>query len=193
MRPLEALGEEIRRCSRCNLGKLRDQESWEGVPGHGRCPSPVMFVGEGPGAEEARQGLPFVGPAGRRLDEALAEAGIERGECFVTNVVKCRPPKNRAPSSEEAATCGAWLAAQVALVDPAVVVTLGGPALAAVTGKALAVSKVRGSLLKMPGFAVYPTFHPAYALRNQEGDARMRGDLAKLAAWLRPRHPEVLA
>lgn len=190
---LSALHEAVGSCLLCDLGRLREQEGWLAVPGAGACPAAVMVVGEGPGAEEATQGLPFVGAAGKRLDEALAEAGIDRAKCFVTNVVKCRPPGNRVPSDEEAATCGAWLAAQVEMVRPSVVLTLGASALQALAGKRIPVGKVRGKLLRTPDFSIYPTFHPAYALRNADGDAKMRADLARLAAWLGAHHPEVLA
>ena len=188
---LAALAEGIAGCLLCDLGRLRDQEGWKSVPGHGPATCPLAIVGEGPGAEEAKRGLPFVGRAGRLLDKVLAEAGIRREAVFVTNVVKCRPPRNRAPQAAEARACQAWLAAQMELVAPEIILTLGRPAFEAVSGKKAPVSRVRGHLLEVGGQKIFPTYHPAYALRNEEGAALFRQDVRALGGWLLPRHPEV--
>jgi uracil-DNA glycosylase len=125
----------------------------------------VLLVGEAPGAEEDAAGEPFVGRSGRLLDRLLAEAGLDRGRVAVTNVLKCRPPGNRAPKPPEVANCRGWLDRQIALVDPLVVVALGATATAALFGKGAKVTKVRGQEQVVGGRLVVATYHPSAALR----------------------------
>ncbi len=148
-------------CSRCRLFATRKNA----VPGEGPEKAELMFVGEGPGAEEDMTGRPFVGRAGRLLDQALEEADIRREDVYITNLVKCRPPDNRQPRDDEMDACHDFLRAQIEFVDPVIVCTLGATALMRVLGKR-GISSYRGRIFRRLGRCVVPTFHPAGALRN---------------------------
>jgi len=128
-------------------------------------PSGVLLVGEAPGAQEDAAGVPFVGRAGRLLDELLAEAGLPRDRVAVANVLKCRPPGNRRPTRTEVATCRPWLDRQVELVDPRVVVTLGGTAAEWALGRSVRIAEARREVLDLGGRRLLVTYHPAAALR----------------------------
>lgn len=144
----------------------------------------VMLVGEAPGATEDRTGLPFVGKAGQLLDELLTEAGLCRDCVAVTNVLKCRPPGNRKPTRSQVANCRGWLTAQLAIVDPAVVVALGGTAVEWFFGPGARIGPLRGRLHDIAGRRVLVTYHPSAALRfGPRGMPRaaLREDLAMLA------------
>jgi DNA polymerase len=125
-----------------------------------------MFIGEGPGYYEDKQGEPFVGAAGQLLNRMLAEIGIERDDVYIANVVKCRPPGNRDPYPDEVEACAPWLREQVQLIDPRVVVTLGNFATRFVLDKQVSISRVRGQRLPWSGRTVIPTFHPAAILHG---------------------------
>jgi uracil-DNA glycosylase family 4 len=144
-----------------------------------------MFVGEGPGAEEDRQGLPFVGRSGKLLDRLLAEeVGLTRDHCYIANVVKCRPPENRDPKPEEIEACRPYLEQQVALIGPAVVVTLGRFSTQLLLATTEPIGKLRGQSYPFATGVLIPTLHPAAALRGgAQPLAQMRADLtrAKLA------------
>jgi uracil-DNA glycosylase len=142
------------------------------VPGEGTAPAAVMLVGEAPGASEDKQGRPFVGRAGRLLEELLAEAGLEREQVYITNVVKARPPKNRDPRADEVAHCLPWLETELALVQPALVVPLGRHALAHFSDDPK-ISEVHGTEITERGRTLFPMYHPAAALHSQ----RLRGTL----------------
>jgi uracil-DNA glycosylase family 4 len=167
-------------CTRCPLAAGRTQVVFgEGDP-HAR----LMVVGEGPGREEDLQGRPFVGRSGQLLDRLLAEeAGLERRQVYIANVVKCRPPNNRDPLPDEIATCRPYLDEQVALIGPAVVLTLGNFSTRALLGTTEGITRLRGRTYPYPGAAgtvVAPTFHPAAALRGGgEVLARMRADFVR--------------
>ena len=135
------------------------------VPGEGNPEAEVMLVGEAPGAREDEQGRPFVGPAGKLLDEVLAEAGLEREAVYITNVFKARPPKNRDPKAGEVAHHMAWLEIELALVQPGLVVPLGRHALAHFTDGAK-ISDVHGTEMTERGRSLFPLYHPAAALRG---------------------------
>jgi DNA polymerase len=124
-----------------------------------------MMIGEGPGFHEDRQGLPFVGPAGKFLDQLIASAGLDRKEVFITNVVKCRPPNNRDPLPNEISACREHLDKQIKLIDPKVIVTLGRYSMARFLAKQT-IGKVRGSAKSVEGRLIYPMYHPAAALHN---------------------------
>jgi DNA polymerase len=144
----------------------------------------LLFVGEGPGEEEDRQGEPFVGRAGKLLDRWIARLGLARGDVYIANVVKCRPPANRAPSPEEAAACLPWLRAQVRILRPEVVCTLGNTPLRHFLGVAEGITRARGKWLEHEGIAVLPTYHPAYILRNARAEGEVFADFDLLRARL---------
>ena len=158
------------------------------VFGSGNADAELMFVGEAPGAEEDRQGKPFVGRAGKLLDTLLEEIGLSRDETFVANVLKCRPPGNRDPLPEEIEECSPWLFRQIELIDPLVVCTLGNFATKLLTGSRAGITKVHGvpQTHELGGRAVqlYPIFHPAAALRTEAVRELLRADFAKLPAVL---------
>ncbi len=126
-----------------------------------------MFVGEGPGEDEDRQGLPFVGAAGQLLTKIIEAMGISRDDVYIANVVKCRPPNNRTPMLDEVESCYPFLRRQIAAVNPRVIVTLGAPASQALLNVSVPISRLRGTFYKYGDIDVMPTFHPAYLLRNQ--------------------------
>ena len=178
---LSALAVEASTCTRCPLAAGRTQV----VFGMGRPDADLLFVGEGPGAEEDKQGLPFVGRSGKLLDRLLAEElGMTRDLCYIANVVKCRPPENRDPKPDEIAACRPWLAQQVELIQPKVVVTLGRFAAQLLLETSEGIMKLRGRSYPFGAAVLVPTLHPAAALRGgAEPLAQMRADFvrAKLA------------
>ena len=160
----EALAEAIRSCSRC---PLRKEGGLGPVLSTGPSDSPLMIVGEGPGGVEDDYGGPLVGPSGQLLDKALLSVGITRDHVYVTNIVKCRPRGNRTPTMEEGRFCGSiWLAAEIALVKPKVIVGLGKVALRFFLGREAGIIRSRGHWIDYHGIPVMPTFHPAYLLRQ---------------------------
>ncbi len=176
---LEKVAAEVRVCPKCPLSKSRTLA----VPGEGPADARVMFIGEGPGFHEDRQGRPFVGPSGQYLEQLLASIGLSREQVFITNVVKCRPPGNRDPEPNEIAACREYLDRQLALIKPAVVVTLGrfsmerffpGQSITRIHGKA----KRAGNLFYLP------LFHPAAALRRPEWKQAMEEDVQQIPKLL---------
>lgn len=179
--PLELLAERAGDCQLCALAEGRTQV----VFGAGSPNAQLMFVGEAPGAEEDRQGLPFVGRSGKLLDRLLAEEmGLSREQCYITNVVKCRPPGNRNPTPAEVAACHPYLEEQLDLIDPAVVVTLGNFAARSLLDTSEGITKLRGRSYPFRRGVLIPTLHPSYVLRGGGTPmAQIRADLvrAKLA------------
>jgi uracil-DNA glycosylase family 4 len=169
-------------CTRCKLSTAGRTQVVFGV---GDPAADLLFVGEGPGAEEDRLGEPFVGRSGKLLDKLLAEEiGIGREQVYIANVVKCRPPGNRDPEPDEVATCRPWLERQLELIDPRVVITLGKFAAQLLLDSKQTISRLRGAAHPYRGGLLIPTWHPAYALRGGAGPlAEMRADFvrAKLA------------
>ncbi len=180
-RTLEALRAQAEGCTACRLAETRTNV----VFGVGSTRSRLMFVGEGPGRDEDLKGEPFVGRSGQLLDRlVLEELGLHRDAFYIANVVKCRPPGNRDPLDDEVAACSGFLSAQVDLVDPRVLVTLGRVATRVLLSTDEAISSLRGRTHAWRGRVVVPTFHPAYALRGGGVVvAQLRSDLvrAKLA------------
>jgi DNA polymerase len=132
----------------------------------------LMVIGEGPGAQEDATGLPFVGRAGRLLDQMLASVGLDsERDAYICNVVKCRPPDNRKPTAQEMAACAPWLAVQIAAVDPTVILLCGATALEGVLGIRTGISRLRGRWHPWQGRWVMPLFHPSYLLRNPSREA----------------------
>jgi DNA polymerase len=159
------------------------------VFGNGNADADLMLVGEAPGMNEDERGLPFVGRAGRLLDELLAEAGLSRKEVFVANTLMCRPPGNRDPQPDEIETCRPYLERKIELIEPRVIATLGNFATKLLTGSPQGITRVRGTpqLRELGGRKVrlYPLFHPAAALRTPAVKEQLREDLARLPALLR--------
>jgi uracil-DNA glycosylase len=158
------------------------------VFGSGNANADLMFVGEAPGGEEDRQGLPFVGRAGKLLDQMLEEVGLKRGDVFITNVICCRPPGNRDPLPEEIEACKPYLFKKIRLIEPKVICTLGNFATKLLTGSALGITKVHGrpqlrEVGDMP-VTLFPIFHPAAALRTDSVKQLLREDFAKLPPLL---------
>lgn len=175
---LATLTEQARSCTRCKLAGLGRTQV---VVGMGDPGADLMFVGEGPGAEEDRQGLPFVGRSGRLLDQLMVEElGVTRDRVYIANVVKCRPPGNRDPERDEIDACRPWLDQQLDLVDPKVVVTLGKFASQLLLDTKEGITKLRGRSYPFGERTLVPTVHPAYVLRGGgEPMAQMRADLVR--------------
>lgn len=170
----DALEAEIRSCRACRLCEKRKQA----VPGVGDRRAQWLFVGEGPGAEEDQRGEPFVGAAGRLLDNMLAAIGLKRGEgVYIANAVKCRPPHNRTPEADEIAACLPFLERQIALLQPRLAVALGRPAAQALLGGEVRIGAARGRLHAHGELPVVVTYHPAYLLRNLADKAKAWEDL----------------
>ncbi|WP_219903941.1 MULTISPECIES: uracil-DNA glycosylase [Cyanophyceae] len=160
---LAALERDCRECRRCGLAEGRRTV----VVSRGDPAARLMVIGEGPGAQEDASGRPFVGRAGQLLDQMLASVGLDsERDAYVCNVVKCRPPDNRRPTPQEIAACAPWLAAQIAAVDPAVVLLAGATALEGVLGIKGGITRLRGRWHPWQGRWVMPVFHPSYLLRN---------------------------
>jgi len=157
------LQKDVSRCRLCPLAETRTRT----VFGEGPLSASLMFVGEGPGADEDEQGLPFVGKAGQLLTTILSAAGINRSGVFIGNVVKCRPPGNRVPSVEEMMTCDSYLQAQIALISPRILVLLGSTPTRWILKTTAPIGELRGKWLKWRGIDVFPMYHPSYLLRNQ--------------------------
>ncbi len=164
----------VRDCRRCELCKRRRQA----VFGVGNESAPWLFIGEGPGADEDEQGEPFVGQAGKLLDNMLAAVGIKRGrEVYIANVVKCRPPGNRVPTAEEAAACAPFLDRQIALIQPRLIVALGKTAITRLLATEASVASLRGMRHAYRGIPVVVTYHPAYLLRSLPEKSKAWEDL----------------
>ena len=158
---LREIREELGDCTRCKLHRGRTHI----VFGVGDPRARLMFVGEGPGADEDAQGEPFVGRAGKKLDEMIEAIGLKREEVYIANIVKCRPPNNRDPERQEVETCSPFLASQIEAIRPRVIVTLGSPATRTLLGSRVGITKLRGQWHSFRGIPLMPTFHPAYLLR----------------------------
>jgi DNA polymerase len=144
-----------------------------------------MFVGEGPGSEEDRRGEPFVGAAGKRLDRWIARIGLRREDVFIANIVKCRPPENRAPFPDEAKVCLPYLLRQIRAIRPEIVCTLGATALNFLLGVEEKITRERGKWRERDGVPVLPTYHPAFILRNAARETEVFGDFDSIASRLR--------
>jgi uracil-DNA glycosylase len=173
---LASLGNAIRQCRSCPLHQARTQA----VPGHGPAKSRILVIGEGPGFEEDQQGKPFVGPAGQLLTKMLGAIQLNREEVFITNTVKCRPPKNRPPEEGEMKACRFFLEEEIRLTEPAILIAMGNSAAQALIGSPKKISEVRGRWLDFQGRRLMATFHPAFLLRNPEAKRDSWEDLKKI-------------
>jgi uracil-DNA glycosylase family 4 len=177
---LEAIREDIGECTRCKLHEHRTHI----VFGEGDPQARLVFIGEGPGADEDATGRPFVGRAGQLLDKIIAAIGLKRDECYIANVVKCRPPGNRTPERDETATCEQFLFRQLALIKPQVIVALGSPAFQCLLRTKDTITRSRGEWREWNGIKVMPTFHPAYLLRSPDKKREAWEDMKKVRDYL---------
>ena len=160
---LESVSDNVNACTLCRLSETRTHA----VPGEGSHTAAVMFIGEGPGFNEDQQGRPFVGRAGKLLDDLLGSVPMRREDVFITNVVKCRPPDNRDPLQDEVDACSDYLKAQIELLNPRVIATLGRHSLLRFVPDAR-ISRDHGTIMRWQGRVIYPLYHPAAALRSTQ-------------------------
>jgi DNA polymerase len=174
---LSVLADEVRACTGCGLHATRTQT----VFSRGNPDSSLVFVGEGPGADEDAQGEPFLGKSGELLDRMITAMGFARDEVYICNLVKCRPPEDRNPESAELAACAGFIASQLELLQPKAIVALGAAALQGLTGVTEGISRVRGKWKLYKGrIPVMPTFHPAYVLRQPAAKREVWADLQEV-------------
>lgn len=171
------IGDDCRRCSLCRKRKTI-------VFGDGNPHAELLFAGEGPGADEDEQGLPFVGRAGKLLTKMIEAMGLKRSDVYICNVVKCRPPDNRLPEKDEIAECSPFLLRQIAAIQPKVVVSLGACATQTLLGSTIGITKIHGEWFDWRGTKLMPTYHPAYLLRNPPAKPDAWKDLQKVMAYL---------
>jgi len=185
---LETIASEVRVCEKCPLFRGR----LHAVPGSGSGKSGIVFIGEGPGAREDKTGEPFVGSAGKFLDEMLGDIGLLRGDVFITNVVKCHPPGNRDPLADEADICtSAYLWRQLEVLNPKIIITLGRHAMHRFIPKDQKIGEVHGKLFKLKSpksgrsFNIVPLYHPAAALYNGGMRGVLKKDFRRMGAMLK--------
>lgn len=179
MHDLDAIAREVRVCQKCPLRQGRTHA----VPGEGPGDATIMFIGEGPGFHEDRQGRPFVGAAGQFLEELLASIGLTRKDVFIANVIKCRPPGNRDPQPDELAACSDYLDRQIASIQPKIIVTLGRFSMARYFPGA-SISRIHGQHKRVGNVTVLPMLHPAAALHQPKWRSAIEEDFKKLPALL---------
>ena len=177
---LGKLEKTVSKCRKCGLAKTRTRT----VFGAGSTRPPVLFIGEAPGAEEDRQGLPFVGRAGQLLTKMLDAVGFNRGDVYITNVLKCRPPGNRDPQPDEVDCCEPYLLDQLSLLKPHLICALGRHAAQTLLKTDTGINRLRGSFHDYHGIKILPTFHPAYLLRNPADKRKAWDDLKKIRAFV---------
>ncbi len=176
---LDQIAAQVAACTRCALHR----ERWQTVSGEGAIDPLVMVIGEGPGAEEDRSGRPFVGRAGQYLDRWLAAVALDRKtNCFIGNIVKCRPPGNRDPLPDEAAACLPYLKRQIEILNPRAILTVGRIATQFLCGRSEGIGQLRGKDLDYLGIPVVATYHPSAVLRNTDLRAAVWEDLKRLRA-----------
>ncbi len=179
MSALTALNEEIARCQLCEIAKTRTHA----VPGEGAEDAEILFIGEGPGWHEDQQGRPFVGPAGKYLDDLLGSINLDRSQVYIANVIKCRPPGNRDPLPTEINNCSQWLDRQIELIHPKIIVTLGRYSMAKFfPGKTI--SKIHGTAQKWNDTICFAMYHPAAALHQQSLRNTIEEDMKKIPSLL---------
>lgn len=181
---LEELYKPYKKCLQCPLGNLGRTQV---VFGQGNPDAELMFIGEGPGAEEDKQGLPFVGRSGQLLNRILQAVGLDREEVFITNIVKCRPPNNRKPLPIESETCKRiLLKKQIQIIRPQVICTLGSAAIQGLLNDyGLKITQIRGKEFTYEDTRVIPTYHPAYILRNAKELQFLMQDIQTATNWLK--------
>jgi DNA polymerase len=178
---IRELYQTVMACHKCRLAEKRGNV----VFGEGNIHADIMFIGEGPGAREDETGRPFVGPAGKLLDEMIASLGLRREDVYIANVVKCRPPNNRDPQPDERELCMGYLRAQVAFVKPRFIVCLGRIAAGLILGREVRITKEHGACIRVKNFTIIPTFHPAALLHNPDNRADALADFRLIAQKLK--------
>ena len=179
MHKLESIAENVRECQKCELCETRIKA----VPGKGNFDADVIFVGEAPGRNEDIHGEPFVGAAGKRLDMILEDTGIDRKDVYITNIVKCRPPKNRVPSKKEEESCNDFIKQEIEIINPKIICVMGNTAYGTLLdGKEI--TKNHGKIVEKDGRKFFVTFHPAATIYNQKLVEELKEDFRKLAKFL---------
>lgn len=176
-RTLKEIYHQTQTCQKCELWETRNSV----VFGEGSIRANIMMIGEGPGQVEDELGRPFVGPAGQLLSKILQCVDLKREEIYITNVVKCRPPKNRVPRPEECSACMNYLRGQVALIRPKIIVCLGKVAASAIISEDFKITRLRGTVYERKGFYIIPTFHPSALLRDESKKKYAYEDFKKIA------------
>lgn len=185
---LQQVAEEVAQCTNCRLHQTRTNP----VFARGRVDAELMFIGEGPGADEDREGVPFVGRAGKLLDKMIAAMGLARDEVYITNIIKSRPPQNRDPRADEVEACWPYLERQIELVAPDIIATLGKPASNTLLGRDSPMYELRGNWHRYKAIPVMPTYHPAYLLRDPRQKEKVWQDLREVIKALHGDVPEEL-
>lgn len=175
------LEQQVSVCTKCPLSEGRTRT----VFGEGELDTDLMFIGEGPGYDEDRQGKPFVGKAGQLLEKIINAIGLDRLDVYITNIVKCRPPRNRDPLPEEVSACRPYISEQIRLINPKVIVTLGRHSSQTILKTGDPISRLRGRFHRVDGIPVMPTYHPAYLLRNPAGKRDVWEDVQKVRDHLK--------
>lgn len=170
---LNEINEQVKKCNKCALCQNRTNT----VFGDGNENADIMFIGEGPGADEDREGIPFVGKAGKLMNQAFLGLGISREKVYIANIVKCRPPNNRTPLKDEANSCLDYLRNQVVLIKPKIIVLMGSTALKNILGENYGITASRGKWINKKGILYMPTFHPAALLRDDNKKIDFWNDL----------------
>jgi DNA polymerase len=177
---LEIVKQNVIKCTKCDLCKTRTNA----VPGKGNFQSDVIFVGEAPGKNEDRNGEPFIGVAGKKLSVALDEAGVSRDDIYITNIVKCRPPNNRVPTTNERDTCKEYLKQEIAIIKPKLICILGNTAFNSILGGS-EITKYRGKVVRKDNLLYFLTIHPAATIYNQKLIDVLKNDIVKLFDLIR--------
>jgi len=177
---LETIKQNVIKCTKCDLCKTRTNA----VPGKGSFQSDVIFVGEAPGRNEDKNGEPFVGVAGKKLSIALEEAGISRDAVYITNIVKCRPPNNRVPNTNERNTCQEYLKQEISIIKPKIICILGNTAFNSILGGS-EITKFRGKIVRKDNQLYFLTIHPAATIYNQKLIDVLKNDIVKLFDLIR--------
>ncbi len=172
---LETIKQNVIKCTKCELCKTRTNA----VPGKGNFQSDVIFVGEAPGRNEDKNGEPFIGVAGKKLSIALDEAGISRDDVYITNIVKCRPPNNRVPTTDERDTCKEYLKQEISIIKPKIICILGNTAFNSILGGS-EITKFRGKVVRKDNLLYFLTIHPAATIYNQKLIDVLKNDIIKL-------------
>ena len=178
---LDGLKASTMRCTRCGLARTRKTV----VFGEGNPKASIVFIGEAPGEEEDNQGRPFVGRAGKLLDQLIGRIGVERSDVFICNVLKCRPPGNRDPQPDEVVCCKGYLLAQIDIIRPRVICTLGRHAYNTLLEVDAPITRIRGKMTAFRGIPLLPTYHPSYLLRSQNKITEAWEDMETLKQFAR--------